>query len=96
MYLTLSHDGPLDHGKDEDQPLVGAAVLGLDGEKPACAEQYAPGAAAVEMAEAILKDKKKILPCAAYLEGEYGISGYYIGVPCKLGAEDSSRSSKSS
>ena len=47
---------------------------------------YAPGAAAVEMAEAILKDKKKILPCAAYLEGEYGISGYYIGVPCKLGA----------
>jgi malate dehydrogenase len=47
---------------------------------------YAPSAAAVEMAEAILKDKKKILPCAAYLEGEYGISGYYIGVPCKLGA----------
>jgi malate dehydrogenase len=47
---------------------------------------YAPSAAAVEMAEAILKDKKKILPCAAYLEGEYGISGYFIGVPCKLGA----------
>jgi malate dehydrogenase len=47
---------------------------------------YAPSAAAVEMTEAILKDKKKILPCAAYLEGEYGISGYYIGVPCKLGA----------
>ncbi len=47
---------------------------------------YAPSSAAVEMAEAILKDKKKILPCAAYLEGEYGIEGYYIGVPCKLGA----------
>jgi len=47
---------------------------------------YAPSAAAVEMAEAILKDKKKILPCAAYLEGEYGIHGYYVGVPCKLGA----------
>ena len=47
---------------------------------------YAPSAAAVEMVEAILKDKKKILPCAAYLEGEYGIDGYYIGVPCKLGA----------
>ena len=47
---------------------------------------YAPSAAAVEMAEAVLKDKKKILPCAAYLEGEYGISGYFIGVPCKLGA----------
>ena len=46
---------------------------------------YAPSAAAVEMVEAILKDKKKILPCAAYLEGEYGIRGYYIGVPCKLG-----------
>ena len=47
---------------------------------------YAPSAAAVEMAEAILKDKKKVLPCAAYLQGEYGINGYFIGVPCKLGA----------
>jgi malate dehydrogenase len=47
---------------------------------------YAPSAATVEMVEVILKDKKKILPCAAYLEGEYGIRGYYIGVPCKLGA----------
>jgi malate dehydrogenase len=47
---------------------------------------YAPSAAATEMVEAILKDKKKILPCAAYLQGEYGISGLYIGVPCKLGA----------
>jgi malate dehydrogenase len=47
---------------------------------------YAPSSATVEMVEAILKDKKKILPCAAYLEGEYGIKGFYIGVPCKLGA----------
>lgn len=47
---------------------------------------YAPSAAIVEMVEAILKDKKKILPCAAYLEGEYGISGLFIGVPVKLGA----------
>ena len=47
---------------------------------------YAPSAATVEMVEAILKDKKKILPCAAFLDGEYGISGYYIGVPCKLGS----------
>jgi malate dehydrogenase len=47
---------------------------------------YAPSAAVTEMAESILKDKKKILPCAAYLQGEYGIDGYYIGVPCKLGA----------
>jgi malate dehydrogenase len=46
---------------------------------------YAPASAAVEMAEAILKDKKKILPCAAYLEGEYNISGLFIGVPVKLG-----------
>jgi malate dehydrogenase len=46
---------------------------------------YAPSSAATEMAEAILKDKKKILPCAAYLEGEYGIKGLYVGVPCKLG-----------
>jgi malate dehydrogenase len=47
---------------------------------------YAPSAAVCEMVEAILKDKKKILPCAAYLEGEYGIKGLYVGVPCKLGA----------
>jgi len=46
---------------------------------------YAPSAAAVEMAESILKDKKKVLPCAAYLEGEYGINGLYVGVPVKLG-----------
>jgi len=48
---------------------------------------YAPSAAATEMVEAILKDKKKILPCAAYLQGEYGISGLYVGVPVKLGAK---------
>ena len=47
---------------------------------------YAPSAAVVEMVEAILKDKKKILPCAAYLEGEYGIKGLFVGVPAKLGA----------
>jgi len=47
---------------------------------------YAPSAAAVEMVEAIIKDKKKILPCAVYLEGEYGINGLFVGVPVKLGA----------
>jgi len=47
---------------------------------------YAPASAAVEMAEAILKDRKKILPCAAYLEGEYGIQGLFVGIPVKLGA----------
>jgi malate dehydrogenase len=46
---------------------------------------YAPSAAAVEMVESILKNKKKILPCAAYLDGEYGISNLYVGVPLKLG-----------
>ena len=48
---------------------------------------YAPSSAAVEMAESILKDKKKILPCAAYLESEYNIHNLFIGVPVKLGAE---------
>jgi malate dehydrogenase len=47
---------------------------------------YAPSSAVVEMVEAILKDKKKILPCAAFLEGEYGVNGLYVGVPCKLGS----------
>ncbi|MBI2837300.1 MAG: malate dehydrogenase [Acidobacteria bacterium] len=48
---------------------------------------YAPAASAVEMVEAILFDKKKILPIAAYLEGEYGVNGYYLGVPAKLGSK---------
>ena len=46
---------------------------------------YAPAASTVEMVEAILKDKKKVLPCAAYLDGEYGIKGLFVGVPVKLG-----------
>src|SRR5438552_1885221 len=45
---------------------------------------YAPSSAIVEMVDAILKDRKKILPCAAYLEGEYGVNGLYVGVPVKL------------
>ncbi|MDE2491951.1 MAG: malate dehydrogenase [Elusimicrobia bacterium] len=47
---------------------------------------YAPSASAAEMVESILKDKKKILPCAALLEGEYGVDGVFVGVPCKIGA----------
>jgi malate dehydrogenase len=47
---------------------------------------YAPAASTCEMVESILKDKKKVLPCAAYLDGEYGIKGLYVGVPVKLGA----------
>jgi malate dehydrogenase len=47
---------------------------------------YAPSAAVVEMAEAILRDRNRILPCAAWLQGEYGLSDVYVGVPVKLGA----------
>jgi malate dehydrogenase len=46
---------------------------------------YAPSAAVTQMAEAIVHDKKRILPCAAWVQGEYGVSGVYLGVPCKLG-----------
>jgi malate dehydrogenase len=47
---------------------------------------YAPAAATVQMAEAIARDKKRILPCSAWLEGEFGMEGLFLGVPCKLGA----------
>lgn len=60
----------------------GAEIVGL---LKTGSAYYAPSASAVEMAEAILKDQNRILPCAAYLEGEYGISGMFIGVLCKLG-----------
>ena len=46
---------------------------------------YAPSAAVTQMVEAIARDKKRILPCAAWVQGEYGVSGIYLGVPCKLG-----------
>ena len=60
----------------------GAEIVGL---LKTGSAYYAPAAAAVEMVEAILKDKKKILPCAAYLNGQYGVKGVYVGVPVKLG-----------
>ena len=47
---------------------------------------YAPSSGAVQMAEAIVKDKKRILPCAAWLQGEYGYQNIFLGVPCKIGA----------
>ena len=47
---------------------------------------YAPGSAVVEMVESVLKDKKKILPCSVFLQGEYGVEDLFVGVPCKLGA----------
>ncbi len=61
----------------------GAEIVGL---LKTGSAYYAPASAAVEMAESIIKDKKKILPCAVYLEGEYGINDLFIGVPVKLGA----------
>jgi malate dehydrogenase len=60
----------------------GAEIVGL---LKAGSAYYAPAASAVEMVEAILKDKKKILPCAAYLDGQYRTKGLYVGVPVKLG-----------
>jgi malate dehydrogenase len=75
--------------KDKINALVertrngGAEIVGL---LKTGSAYYAPASAAVEMAESILKDKKKILPCAAYLEGEYGINDLFIGEPVKLGA----------
>ena len=60
----------------------GAEIVGL---LKSGSAYYAPAASAVEMVEAILKDKKKILPCAAYLEGQYRTKGLYVGVPVKLG-----------
>jgi len=61
----------------------GAEIVGL---LKTGSAYYAPASAAVEMAESILKDKKKILPCATYLAGEYGIKDLFMGVPAKLGA----------
>ncbi len=60
----------------------GAEIVGL---LKTGSAYYAPAASTVEMIEAILKDKKKILPCAAYLSGQYGVKGLYVGVPVKLG-----------
>ena len=48
---------------------------------------YAPAAACAQMVEAIIKDKKRVLPCAAYCDSEYGVGGYYVGVPIVLGAD---------
>jgi malate dehydrogenase len=61
----------------------GAEIVGL---LKTGSAYYAPAAAAVQMAEAIVHDKKRILPCSAWLQGEYGLDGLFLGVPCKLGA----------
>jgi malate dehydrogenase len=62
----------------------GAEIVGL---LKTGSAYYAPAAAAVQMAEAIVRDKKRILPCSAYLQGEYGMRDLFLGVPCKLGRE---------
>lgn len=61
----------------------GAEIVGLLGNGSAF---YAPATAAIEMAEAYLKDQKRLLPCAAYVDGEYGLSGFYVGVPVIIGS----------
>ena len=61
----------------------GAEIVGLLGNGSAF---YAPATAAIEMAEAYLKDQKRLLPCAAYVDGEYGLTGFYVGVPVIIGA----------
>jgi malate dehydrogenase len=62
----------------------GAEIVGL---LQTGSAYYAPAASAVQMAEAIIKDQKRILPCAVELQGEYGIKGLFVGVPCKLGGK---------
>src|SRR5450432_4252900 len=62
----------------------GAEIVGLLGNGSAF---YAPAASAISMAEAYLKDKKRVLPCAAYLNGEYGVKDMYVGVPCVIGSK---------
>jgi malate dehydrogenase len=60
----------------------GAEIVGL---LKSGSAYYAPAAAVVQMAEAIVRDKKRVLPCSAWLQGEYGMDGLFLGVPCKLG-----------
>ena len=70
-------EGLLDRTRNGGAEIVGYLKTG--------SAYYAPSAAAVQMTEAIVKDKRRILPCAAYLEGEFDQTGIFLGVPCKLG-----------
>ncbi|MGH7482123.1 MAG: malate dehydrogenase, partial [Longimicrobiales bacterium] len=70
-------DALVDRARNGGAEIVGLLKTG--------SAYYAPAAAAVQMAEAIVLDKRRILPCAARLEGEYGVEGLFLGVPCKLG-----------
>ncbi|MFQ5415347.1 MAG: malate dehydrogenase [Phycisphaerae bacterium] len=70
------------HGIIERTKKGGGEIVKLMG----TSAYYAPAAGSIQMAEAIIKDKKRILPCAAFCNEEYGVGGYYVGVPCVLGA----------
>ena len=81
---------PLTHfiGQDRIDALIERTRKGgaeIVGHLKTGSAYYAPSSAAAQMAEAIVKNKRRILPCAAYLEGEYGQEGIFLGVPCKLG-----------
>ena len=82
-----SDHGPDGQGDDRSDRAHGTASGGAEiTELVGTSAWYAPGASAVEMVEAILLDKKKILPCSVFLQGEYGVRDLFVGVPCKLGA----------
>ena len=72
-------DGIIQRVRDGGAEIVGLLKTG--------SAFYAPASAAVEMAESYLKDKRRVLPCAAYLSGEYGVKGLYVGAPCIIGAK---------
>ncbi len=72
-------DEIVQHTRDGGAEIVGLLKTG--------SAFYAPASAAVEMTESYLKDKRRVLPCAAYLRGEYGVKGLYVGVPCIIGAK---------
>jgi len=70
-------EGVVDRARNGGAEIVGLLKTG--------SAYYAPSASIVDMVDSILLDKKRVLPCAAYLEGEYGIDGIFMGVPCVLG-----------
>jgi malate dehydrogenase len=88
----LDHAGKLDaivqRTRDGGAEIVGLLKTG--------SAFYAPATSAIEMAEAYLKDQKRLLPCAAYVDGAYGLNGMYVGVPTVIGAGGVERSSTSS
>ena len=89
VHQRVGHSADRTDGSGDHRPPGASHAQRRRGDREVSEDRsayYAPAAAACEMVESILKDKKKVLPCAAYLEGEYGIKGLYVGVPVKLGA----------